>query len=503
MAFTCSNILDPDKRTTVVVDENGKGYRPEGKSIQCDDFDFVAGMLKSDVPKEGSTSEQRRQEQVAFIPGIGTVDRDDRTGEWFLNGDLIDPGAEGDEGVAIRGLIQIALQMEKASGQSSGSSGPTPGQSLAFQTANADREFDYYKLGEEIAIKEEEVAFNRQKEAYYAEVGNEERRLAAHGLVEQITARIEANQLRRQQLLQETATQIGLLAQNPADLGQLAGNIRAGLNVRDQVSAVTDESLAPIQALLQSQRDLINAPQSQIPTAASLINDVDFNDFMAQVEGTLPGGETDAGDVGNEGTQVGAANPFTAPAVAGPVLGAGNAGGDVMDAISALFNPNILHPGGADFPAGDFPSVARLADGGTTDAPIRVVGEEGPELNIDNLDGSTTVVPFGFDAANHPKTQDPGTPGTPAPTPVGPVTTQDARDFMAQVQQETLRLGGFGDISEASPLKVAAPGTSRFLRDLSASASAAFGFGPQSLFFEELLKLIPRGATAQVRGRTA
>lgn len=86
---------------------------------------------------------------------------------------------------------------------------------------------------------------------------------------------------------------------------------------------------------------------------------------------------------------------------------------------------------------------------------------------------------------------------------IAPVSSQDALSFLSGVQQDALRRGGFTDPTQISPIRVSAPGTSRFLQDLSASVAGTFGFGPTSLFFEELARLQPRGVGQGIARRTA
>lgn len=85
---------------------------------------------------------------------------------------------------------------------------------------------------------------------------------------------------------------------------------------------------------------------------------------------------------------------------------------------------------------------------------------------------------------------------------VGLVSPEVARMFLTDVQRDALRRGGFTDPTQVSPLKVSAPGTSRFLQDLSASVAGTMGFGPPSLFFEELQRLRPTAVRAGVGRRT-
>ena len=88
------------------------------------------------------------------------------------------------------------------------------------------------------------------------------------------------------------------------------------------------------------------------------------------------------------------------------------------------------------------------------------------------------------------------------PGGVGPVSEEIARLFLNDVQQDALRRGGFTDPRQVSPIKVSAPGTSRFLQDLSASVAGTLGFGPSQLFFEELQRLRPQGVRRGVARRT-
>jgi hypothetical protein len=93
-----------------------------------------------------------------------------------------------------------------------------------------------------------------------------------------------------------------------------------------------------------------------------------------------------------------------------------------------------------------------------------------------------------------PPAQVPGIPG--------PVDPDVARLFLSDVQRDALRRGGFTDPTQVSPIRVSAPGTSRFLQDLSASVAGTLGFGPSQLFFEELQRLQPQGVRSGVARRT-
>ena len=407
---------------------------------------------------------------------------------------------------------------------------------LAQQAKQFDQEFAY-----QVAQDDELLRWNMAKERAAIAEGNKDRELRAHSLIENITARIEQTKLARRQMMLDTASEIGRLAQNPADAGRLAGFLRAGLSLSELMNtgqnAITDESAAPIQALLQSQQDLANAPVERAPTLAELFQPIDPEGFFEGVaNAALPGGETDA--TAPEGDRVVAANP-RAPmnSVGGaiPVPGAPDAIGNITDLISGAFSgrrapftedidPNLGDQGAPRFPSigeeiARFLGTPALADGGTTSAPAAIVGEAGPELMTRNPDGSVTITPFddipgmqdggtfeGFGGFN-PFRYDPSRQPIPGPqaqqpkTP-GPVTVQDARDFIQGVGNTALQRGGFGSAADASPLKVAAPGTSNFLRQLSASTAGALGFGPPDLFFDELAKLIPIGAPERSVGRT-
>ena len=90
-----------------------------------------------------------------------------------------------------------------------------------------------------------------------------------------------------------------------------------------------------------------------------------------------------------------------------------------------------------------------------------------------------------------------------APGIPGPVDPDVARLFLTDVQRDAMRRGGFTDPTQVSPIRVSAPGTSRFLQDLSASVAGTMGFGPSQLFFEELQRLQPQGVRSGVGRRTA
>lgn len=84
---------------------------------------------------------------------------------------------------------------------------------------------------------------------------------------------------------------------------------------------------------------------------------------------------------------------------------------------------------------------------------------------------------------------------------IRPVAPEVARMFLNDVQRDALRRGGFTDPTHVSPIRVSAPGTSRFLQDLSASIAGTLGFGPSSLFFEELQRLQPTAVRGGAVGR--
>ena len=94
-------------------------------------------------------------------------------------------------------------------------------------------------------------------------------------------------------------------------------------------------------------------------------------------------------------------------------------------------------------------------------------------------------------------------PQAAVPTQPGPVSPEVARLFLTDVQRDALRRGGFTDPTQVSPIRVSAPGTSRFLRDLSASVAGTLGYGSPELFFEELQRLQPRGVRGGTGRRTA
>jgi hypothetical protein len=525
--------VTPDGIAIIPISGGHDGHGKDNDPLH--DHDEVEGGFERDII--GSFVTEEGQPVVVTFDG----------GVWFINGEEADlqDGKDAE-------WVQRAIAGEPSTSGGRSADSIAVDARAAADRAESARQFDL-RLANDQARDEETLAFNVAKERSAIAEGNEERALRAHGLVEQITARIQETKLRREQLLVETAAEIGRLAANPADVGQLAGFLRAGLTQRELINsgqnAITAESAAPIQSLLQTQRNLVNQPPGQIPSFEQFFNAVDPN-FTSELDSDVV-----AGDTANDGTGVvsGGLGHIPAvladPAVAGPLPELSNRFPTREEEIARFFREANLSPDAEEFVPQRRP--LGFADGGTTHAPAAIVGEEGPELMTRNADGSVTITPMD----DIPGMADGGTMGVPRkstgqpvgseglgfvteffnalspqqqiaaggtgpeitakngppleqvgkvePPTTGDVTLQEALDFLGKSGQDALKLGGFANASETSPLKVAAPGTSRFLRDLSASTSAALGFGPQSLFFEELLRLIPRGVQAQVRGRTA
>ena len=94
-------------------------------------------------------------------------------------------------------------------------------------------------------------------------------------------------------------------------------------------------------------------------------------------------------------------------------------------------------------------------------------------------------------------------PQAPAVNPISPFPIADARQFQQNVFRDALQRFGITDPTRISPIAVSAPGTSRFLQQGTASVFGAGGFGPESVFFEELARLTPQGVTPGIARRTA
>lgn len=80
----------------------------------------------------GGGSEQRRREMVAFLGGAGIVDRDERTGEWFLNGEPLTnlpPAVQNT-------IINNALLVQRANSATGGGGGAAGGATQTYLDQN-------------------------------------------------------------------------------------------------------------------------------------------------------------------------------------------------------------------------------------------------------------------------------------------------------------------------------------------------------------------------------
>jgi hypothetical protein len=74
-----------------------------------------------------------------------------------------------------------------------------------------------------------------------------------------------------------------------------------------------------------------------------------------------------------------------------------------------------------------------------------------------------------------------------------PFSLAEAMQFLTQAQRDLLQRLGITSAQDVAPIKFAAPGTSGYERDVGASALSALGFGPASLAYEEISRLVPKG----------
>lgn len=139
--------------------------------------------------------------------------------------------------------------------------------------------------------------------------------------------------------------------------------------------------------------------------------------------------------------------------------------------------------------------------GGTTTSPIRLVGEDGPEIEIQNPDGSVTIIPND----QITEAQDGGLFNNP------PLTdTTDARALLQDAFRkaaERFRLAApnipVGPGGIPSPIQVSAPGTSKFIQDAAAGLAQSGRGIKKSVFNEELARVRPQGVQQGVTRRTA
>lgn len=166
----------------------------------------------------------------------------------------------------------------------------------------------------------------------------------------------------------------------------------------------------------------------------------------------------------------------------------------LMSVIRAGFT-NINDP--TDDQLASLLGIPGAAEGGTfgPGQPV-LVGEGGkPEIAVVDAQGNLTVVPLAGQAQTGGFFEN-LLGGSPS------VGIDVASQFLRQAQADTLQRAGVNRVQ--SPLDVAAPGTSGFLRTL-AAATASTGAGiPTDVFFERIAQLQPRGLDLRgVMRRTA
>ena len=87
--------------------------------------------------------------------------------------------------------------------------------------------------------------------------------------------------------------------------------------------------------------------------------------------------------------------------------------------------------------------------------------------------------------------------------PVGIASIEETRAFQDQVIQDALRRGGFRGVTDIQPIKTAAPGTARFLKNLSQGVFSTAGFGDRSIFEDIQRRQQATGVRAGTSRRTA
>ena len=150
--------------------------------------------------------------------------------------------------------------------------------------------------------------------------------------------------------------------------------------------------------------------------------------------------------------------------------------------------------------------IPALAGGGMTDSSVRVVGENGPELQFDMPDGRTLVL-------NQQQAAETGLSslfGTATRAAEGGIfgnlesaalTETDPNAFLQSIRNSLFQRfadQGVPITARTGPVGVSAPGTRRNLLQLAAGAQASAGFNPED-FIDESLRATPPGLSGRAR----
>jgi hypothetical protein len=297
--------------------------------------------------------------------------------------------------------------------------------------------------------------------------------------------------IRRTGEMRQANESIGRLAADPADRGAYAGTVLANRGFGQAAGALgqsdlrTEESLQPLQGQL-GVRDMLasmKGPQAPTPITAPQLAGID----LAMMH---PGGNINRA-IGTDQTIPGATN----------VIGQGM--------VQTGATPQMRNDANNRMDAAEVPSwVPRFMKGGVDGGNVRIVGERGPELEIDQPDGSTVILngkqaaKMGIDLK---KMMSAGTPNyqTGGIFQNSILPTQQARAFSDETYRQALRGTPWEGGEVPSATYAATPGFDPIVLDLLASISAAGGKGPASSYKRNAALATPMGMGERVVGRSA
>lgn len=145
--------------------------------------------------------------------------------------------------------------------------------------------------------------------------------------------------------------------------------------------------------------------------------------------------------------------------------------------------------------------MPHMQDGGVTTGWWNPPQQTGEFTYSGGASGPVAPVPAGSVTGTAPAVTgaSPGSVTGPTASLLNPLL-QQARDFQQRTGQTALERSGFG--AAPTPISLADPGTSPWLRQLGASTTAAIKGIPPEVFLNELMRLIPRGMQFGMPGRT-
>lgn len=421
------------------------------------------------------------------------------------------------------------------------------------------------QLGEQIRQNDignqqwqDNYTFLQEKFAVEEAAGRRREALATETLIEQVRTRIESNNLLRQGMVQRAqqlqsqlnfqtqlanqaataeaarinesrrqanleqrrgvARDIAEFARAPGDVGAAASFLTAGgrspisTGLAEGKTAITRESLLPLDLLLGTQAELEGGPRffeaqmlqaPNVPIPQFTPQEVpDLTAFFNRLIGQAPAPALAP-------TTAPAPAPTTAPTTAPTVLagqtqedfealaqeGAPQAETqDVINFLNASIDGGQFSTGGNTFYIDEFGAL-QVADtvsaqggffGTVTEPTVFLAGEEGAE--------TVDIQPEDDDAFAQVDTQ---------PLDAQPISggDQDSVGFLNRALQLALARTPFAGVP--TPVGVSAPGTSPFLQQMAAGLAALARGIPQSLFLSEAIGLAPRGIFEQPIRRTA